>query len=51
MVHVVISACFFLANFPSAVMEASENEVKEWFSPKDFGIAKTINIMGRKFLM
>ena len=32
-------------------MEASEHEVKEWFSPKDFGIGTTINIMGRKVLL
>ena len=40
-----------LANFPSCVMEVSENEVKEWFSPKDFMIGKTVNIMGRRFFM
>ena len=40
-----------LASFPSAVLEISEDEVSEWFSPKDFGIGKTITIMGRKFLM
>lgn len=39
------------ANFPSAVLEISEDEVSEWFSPKDFAIGSTINIMGRKFLV
>lgn len=39
------------ASFPAGVMEVSEHEVKEWLSPKDLGIGKTINIMGRKFLL
>ena len=39
------------ANFPAGVMEVSEDEVEEWLSPKDLGIGKTINIMGRKFLL
>lgn len=39
------------ASFPAGVMEVSEHEVKEWISPKDLGIGKTINIMGRKFLL
>ena len=42
---------FLVANFPSGVMEVSDHEVKEWFSPKDFMIGKTVNIMGRRFLM
>ena len=40
-----------LASFPSCVMEYTDDEVKEWLSPKDFGIGKTVNIMGRKCLM
>ena len=32
-------------------MEVSEDEVKEWLSPKDLGIGQTINILGRKFLL
>jgi hypothetical protein len=39
------------ASFPSSVMEYTEDEVKEWLSPKDFGIGKTINILGRKFIV
>ena len=39
------------ASFPAGVMEVSEHEVKEWFSPRDLGIGKTIHIMGRKFLL
>lgn len=39
------------SSFPVGVMEVSEHEVKEWLSPKDLGIGKTINIMGRKFLL
>ena len=40
-----------IASFPSCVMEFSSDEVKEWLSPKDFGIGKTVNVMGRKFLV
>lgn len=40
-----------VASFPAGVMEVSEHEVKEWLSPKDLGIGKTINMMGRKFLL
>ena len=40
-----------VADFPSSVLEISEDEVTEWVSPKDLGIGKTININGRKFLM
>lgn len=39
------------ANFPSAVLEVSEDEVKEWLSPKHLMIGKTVNIMGRRLLM
>ena len=39
------------ASFPACVMEVSEDEVKEWLSPKDLGIGNTIDIMGRKFLL
>jgi hypothetical protein len=41
----------YTANFPSAVLEVSESEVKEWLSPKHLMIGKTVNIMGRRFLM
>ena len=44
-------ACVCAANFPAGVMEVSEDEVKEWLSPKDLGIGQTINILGRKFLL
>ena len=40
-----------VANFPSAVLEVSESEVKEWLSPKNLMIGKTVNIMGRRLLM
>ena len=39
------------ANFPSAVMEISGDEVKEWFSPQDFMVGKTVIMTGRRFLM
>ena len=47
-----IFLCFLsLANFPSSVLEVSEDEVSEWLNPSCLGIGKTININGRKFLM
>lgn len=39
------------SNFPSSVMEVSENEVKEWLAPEHLGVGKTINILGRRFLI
>ncbi|KAL5493772.1 hypothetical protein EMCRGX_G014996 [Ephydatia muelleri] len=39
------------SNFPTVVMELSDEEVKEWLSPKDFALGKTVNIMGRRFLI
>ena len=32
-------------------MEISEHEVKEWLTPKDFMIGKTIFVMGRRLLL
>ncbi|TGZ64345.1 hypothetical protein CRM22_006425 [Opisthorchis felineus] len=37
--------------FPSVSMELTENEIKEYFSPKDFRIGHTVNILGRKFFI
>ena len=50
-VHVINPSSPPTASFPSSVMEYTEDEVKEWLSPKDFGIGKTINILGRKFIV
>jgi EF-hand domain-containing protein 1 len=38
-------------NFPRVFMEITDDEVKEYFSPVDFGIGKTIVIYGRRFLI
>ncbi|CAH8478054.1 unnamed protein product [Schistosoma guineensis] len=38
-------------SFPSVSMEITENEVKEYFSPKDFHIGQSVNILGRKYLI
>lgn len=38
-------------SFPLVVMEISEEEVEEWFSPSDFRIGKTVFVMGRRFLL
>ncbi|XP_018117414.1 EF-hand domain (C-terminal) containing 1 L homeolog isoform X1 [Xenopus laevis] len=37
--------------FPVSVLEISDQEVKEWFSPKDFSVGKHVNILGRKFFI
>ena len=42
---------YFSASFPLVVMEISEEEVEEWFSPSDFRIGKTVFVMGRRFLL
>lgn len=38
-------------SFPMAVMELSEHEVKQWFTPADFIVGETLFINGRKFLI
>lgn len=32
-------------------MELSDHEIKDWFTPKDFSIGKTVKISGRRFLL
>jgi hypothetical protein len=38
-------------SFPSCVLELSEHEVQDWFSPADFFIGKSLFINGRRFLI
>ncbi|CAH8463795.1 unnamed protein product [Schistosoma turkestanicum] len=38
-------------SFPSINLELTENEVKEYFSPKDFHLGQSVNILGRKYLI
>ncbi|NXG11865.1 EFHC1 protein, partial [Sakesphorus luctuosus] len=38
-------------SFPSCVLEITNEEVLEWYSPKDFAIGKTITLLGRTFLI
>ncbi|NXE99226.1 EFHC1 protein, partial [Menura novaehollandiae] len=38
-------------NFPSCVLEITDNEVLEWYSPKDFAIGKCLTLLGRTFLI
>ncbi|XP_063296885.1 EF-hand domain-containing protein 1 [Pelobates fuscus] len=37
--------------FPQSVLEISNQEVTEWYSPKDFVVGDYITILGRKFLL
>jgi len=39
------------SSFPNVVMEISSQEIKEYFTPKDFEIGKTLTIYGRRFLI
>ncbi|XP_063223863.1 EF-hand domain-containing protein 1-like isoform X2 [Bacillus rossius redtenbacheri] len=39
------------ANFPSLYLEISDQEITEFYSPKDFIIGNTIFVMGRRFLV
>ncbi|KAM6953937.1 EF-hand domain-containing protein 1 [Aplochiton taeniatus] len=37
--------------FPTCVMEVSQQEVHEYYSPKDFQVGETLRLMGRRFLL
>ena len=39
------------SSFPAVVMELSQHEIKEYFTPKDFSIGDTVMIYGRRFLI
>lgn len=39
------------AAFPGAVLELTDQEIKNYFTPKDFQIGKTLQIYGRRFLI
>ncbi|CAG5136781.1 unnamed protein product, partial [Candidula unifasciata] len=38
-------------SFPSIVLELSEQEMKDYITPKDFRVGKTVTIYGRPFLI
>ena len=39
------------ASFPSCVLELSDHEIKDWFTPRDFVVGETLFILGRRFLL
>ena len=39
------------ASFPAVVMELSDHEIKDWYTPNDFKIGMTILIYNRPFLV
>ncbi|XP_078584990.1 EF-hand domain-containing protein 1-like [Branchiostoma floridae x Branchiostoma japonicum] len=39
------------SSFPAVVMELSEHEIKDWFTPADLDIGKTVYVYGRRFLL
>ncbi|XP_013383143.1 EF-hand domain-containing protein 1-like [Lingula anatina] len=39
------------SSFPGVVMELTNNEIKEYFTPRDFMIGETVYIYGRRFLI
>ncbi|XP_078503713.1 EF-hand domain-containing protein 1 isoform X2 [Lissotriton helveticus] len=38
-------------SFPACVLEISDHEVTDWYSPKDFCVGQDITILGRKFIL
>ncbi|XP_059841391.1 EF-hand domain-containing protein 1 isoform X2 [Hypanus sabinus] len=38
-------------SFPSISMELAEEEVKEWFGPRDFVVGQPVTILGRQFFI
>ncbi|NXH13496.1 EFHC1 protein, partial [Bucco capensis] len=38
-------------DFPSCVLEISDQEVLEWFTAKDFGVGKSLTLLGRSFFI
>lgn len=39
------------SSFPSCVLELSDHEIKDWFTPRDFMVGQTLFILGRRFLL
>ncbi|XP_033109623.1 EF-hand domain-containing protein 1-like [Anneissia japonica] len=39
------------SSFPSVVMELSEHEIKDWYTPVDFSIGRTVYVYNRPFLI
>ena len=39
------------SSFPAVVMELSQHEIKEYYTPKDFQVGDTVTIYGRRFLI
>ena len=39
------------SNFSSVYMELSDNEIKDYFKPHDFGLNQKVNIYGREFFI
>lgn len=39
------------STFPGIILELSENEINDYFTPRDFGIGKTVELYNRKFLL
>ena len=48
-----MSACLFRydveSTFPGVVMELTDQEIKDYFTPRDFMIGKTVTIYNRRF--
>ena len=42
---------FLIASYPSVCLEVTDNEVTEYYQPKDFRIGSTIYVYGRRFLL
>ena len=43
--------CQVDSTFPGVVMELSPQEIKEYFTPKNFKIGETVTLFSRRFLL
>lgn len=46
-----LSFFFLQENFPTCVLEISDQEVLEWFTAKDFAVGKPTTLLGRTFFI
>ena len=38
-------------DFPAVVLEVTDHEIADWYTPADLGIGRTIGVLGRRFLL
>jgi len=50
-VFTIVTSVRHLGDFPTISMEVSPDEIKNYYTPKDFMIGKTLLIANRRLLM